>query len=36
MLSVSEYVTTNVTPKPVAFLRGTNHGCSMDLSHVQL
>jgi len=23
---VSEYVTTNVTAKPVTFLHGTNHG----------
>jgi len=28
-LSVSEYVTTNVTVKPVAFLHGTNHGCTV-------
>jgi len=35
-LSVSEYVTTTVTAKPVTFLRGTNHGCTMGLSHVQL
>ena len=29
MLSVSEYVTTNVTAKPVTFLHGTNHGCTV-------
>ena len=28
-LSVSEYVTTNVTVKPVTFLHGTNHGCTV-------
>jgi len=32
-LSVSEYVTTNVTAKPVAFLHETNLGCTVD-SHV--
>jgi len=26
MLSVSEYITTNVITKPVTFLLGTNHG----------
>ena len=31
-LSVSEYVTTNVTAKPVTFLRGTNNGCTVGLS----
>jgi len=28
-LSVSEYVTTNVTAKPVTFLHGTNHDCTV-------
>jgi len=32
-LSVSEYVTTNVTAKPVVFLHETNHGCTV-VSHV--
>jgi len=32
-LSVSEYVTANVTAKPVAFLYGTNHGCTV-VSHM--
>jgi len=32
MLSVSEYVTTNVTAKPVTFLHGTN-GCTV-VSHM--
>jgi len=32
-LSVSEYVTTNVTTKPVAFLHGTNNGCTV-VSHM--
>jgi len=31
-LSVSEYVTTNVTAKPVTFLHGTNHYCTV-VSH---
>jgi len=29
MLSVSEYVTTNVTAKPVTFLQETNHSCTV-------
>ena len=28
-LSVSEYVTTNVTAKPVKFLREANNGCTV-------
>jgi len=32
-LSVSEYVTTNVTAKPVTFLHETNHGCTV-VSHM--
>jgi len=28
-LFVSGYVTTNVTAKPVTFLHGTNHGCTV-------
>jgi len=32
-LSVSEYVTANVTAKPVTFLQGTNHGCTA-VSHM--
>jgi len=32
-LSVSECVTTNVTAKPVTFLHGTNHGCTV-VSHM--
>jgi len=32
-LSISEYVTTNVTAKPVTFLHGTNHGCTV-VSHM--
>jgi len=34
MLSVSEYVTTNVTSRsqPVTFLYETNHGCAV-VSH---
>ena len=32
----SEYVTTNVRAKPVAFLHETNHCCICGLSHVQL
>jgi len=35
-LSVSEYVTANVTAKPVTFLHETNYGCTVVLSHVQL
>jgi len=33
MLSVSEYVTANVRAKPIAFLHGTNHGCTV-VSHM--
>jgi len=33
-LSVSEYVTTNFTAKPVTFLHGTNHGCTV-VSHMR-
>jgi len=29
MLSVSEYVTTNVTAKSVTFLHRTNYGCTV-------
>jgi len=32
-LSVSEYVTTNVTVKPDAFLHGANNGCTV-VSHM--
>ena len=32
-LSVSEYVTTNVTAKPDTFLHETNHGCTV-VSHM--
>jgi len=32
-LSVSEYVTTNVTAKPVTFLHGANHDCTV-VSHM--
>jgi len=32
-LSVSEYVATNVTAKPVTFRPGTNHGCTV-VSHM--
>jgi len=32
-LSVSQYVTTNVTAKPVTFLDGANHGCTV-VSHM--
>jgi len=32
-LSVSEHVTNNVTAKPVTFLHGTNHGCTV-VSHM--
>jgi len=32
-LSVSDYVTTNVTAKPVTFLHETNHGCTV-VSHM--
>jgi len=34
MLSVSEYVITNVTTTPVTFLHRTNHGCTM-VSHMR-
>jgi len=33
MLTISEYVTTNVTAKPVTFLHGTSHGCTV-VSHM--
>jgi len=32
-MSVSEYVTTNVTAKPVTFLHGTSNGCTV-VSHM--
>jgi len=32
-MSVSEYVTTNVAAKPLTFLHGTNHGCTV-VSHM--
>jgi len=32
-LSVSEYVITNVRAKPVTFMYGTNHGCTV-VSHM--
>jgi len=32
-LSVSQYVTTNVTAKPVTFPHGTSHGCTV-VSHM--
>jgi len=32
-MSVSEYVTMNVTAKPVTFLHGTNNGCIV-VSHM--
>jgi len=35
MLSVSDYVTTNVTAQPVIFLHETNHGFA-EVSHTFL